>query len=374
MQEQADSGALRAQAAVPPPIDYNPEHRILWVDNSRFPLSIEALIALTWISMVACLPLITFGLESGKLTKTRIALVVIMWIVLLGGAFLFTNVLLFQSVHFDTIRSLTLVECVYFMCQVLTTVGYGDITPAKPRGQVFVALYVIFCMLVLGYLIGEVFNLVSLTTNRSFEDIQYLRRRRLSQSCQRSSSEKDLQLLSARRWMVRGLPPLPWTPLWRSALVYHLLCLAGVVFFVLYPGEGKTWLQGIYMSVITLSTVGFGAVTPVTEGGKVFGAFWMFFGSTALVGLIGSFTSLMAAVKAWELHDPSAEKEHHQKMLKTLPEQLGKAQFLRFGLLHTELVPQEDLEQIEEAFYRLKPSDDGTISKETLREFFHVTG
>lgn len=353
--------------AVPPPIDYNPETKIIWVDKSQLPLSVEALIALTWITMVSCLPLIAFKVDPKNITKTQIAVTAIMWIVLAGGVYLFCNVLLFQSSHFSTIRSLTLVECVYFMCQVLTTVGYGDITPAKPRGQVFVGLYVIFCILIIANVVSEVFEVVSGVTEKMGD--------RISNVVQRTVSGTDLQEKeesSASQWMQHGPPELPWKSLWRSFLVYVLSCVVGCLFYVWYPGEEKTVLQGVYMSVISLSTVGFGVVTPTTEGGKVFAAFWLLFGSTALVGLIGSFTSLMAAVKAQEQYDPAETLDHDQTMLEVLPERFGKVHFLKFGVMHAQLAQRADLERIEQAFYCLKPSADGTISKDALHRFFSL--
>merc|ERR1719241_2864 len=76
--------------------------------------------------------------------------------VLFGGLYLFTNIILFKSGHFEEVRSLTTVECIYFMSQIITTVGYGDITPAKPRGQVFVALYVLGALFVIAMLVSQI--------------------------------------------------------------------------------------------------------------------------------------------------------------------------------------------------------------------------
>merc|ERR1719326_1629455 len=83
-----------------------------------------------------------------------------MLVVFFGGLFLFTNIILFQSVHFKKIRPLTQVECMYFMSQVITTVGYGDITPATVRGQVFVGLYVLGAMFVISMVVSDVVNQV----------------------------------------------------------------------------------------------------------------------------------------------------------------------------------------------------------------------
>merc|ERR1740130_2171596 len=88
-------------------------------------------------------------------TKTQIGVGAAMLVVVLGGFYLFTNIILFQSGHFKEIRSLTVVECIYFMSQVITTVGYGDITPAKIRGQVFVGMYVLGALFIISMVISD---------------------------------------------------------------------------------------------------------------------------------------------------------------------------------------------------------------------------
>merc|ERR1719213_669747 len=81
-----------------------------------------------------------------------------MLVVFIGGLLLFNHVIIFQSVHFDRKRPLTIIECMYFMSQVITTVGYGDITPAKTRGQVFVGLYVLGALFIISMVVSDVVN------------------------------------------------------------------------------------------------------------------------------------------------------------------------------------------------------------------------
>merc|ERR1719281_1436575 len=97
---------------------------------------------------------------------------------------------------------------------------------------------------------------------------------------------------------------------------FAVFCAIGTCFFHFYPGEGKTIGQGIYMSIMTLTTVGFGAFTPVTQGGMVFGAFWMLFGVAALGGAVASFTAWTVALKKQddeELPDLKAAEEMLRK-------------------------------------------------------------
>lgn len=60
-----------------------------------------------------------------------------------------------------------------------------------------------------------------------------------------------------------------------GTVVYHLV-------------EKMSWLNAYYFSVITLSTVGYGDITPHTAFGKLFTTFYIFGG----VGIITSFITL----------------------------------------------------------------------------------
>ena len=57
-----------------------------------------------------------------------------------------------------------------------------------------------------------------------------------------------------------------------GSVVYHFL-------------EGWTWVDSLYFSVITLSTIGYGDFSPATDAGKVFTIMYIIIG----VGIILSF-------------------------------------------------------------------------------------
>lgn len=61
-----------------------------------------------------------------------------------------------------------------------------------------------------------------------------------------------------------------------------ILAFGSIMFHYL---EGWTWIDSIYFSVITLTTVGYGDFSPQTEIGKIFTIFYIFIG----IGIILSF-------------------------------------------------------------------------------------
>lgn len=409
------------------------EYTKIWSGESSFDVKTEGMIAFVWILMVVSMPLMIVKVEGEHITKTQVTLFVIMWIVFVGGIYVFTQVVKFQSIHFTTLRPLTIVECIYLMAQVLTTVGYGDITPADSQGQVFMAAYVLFTILVTANLVSEVSMMVlahsqkyadslgkialeyktvfvekvakdqgksktlddeeeggdteeseemEMDTNRNGKESVSSSASVLSHAEKRKSrarssngdgvtlfnrhtsprTRKTIQVTS--QWFSKAAPPLPWNNLIGSFATYAGFAALGTCFFHYYPDENKTWLQGVYMSIITLSTVGFGAVTPNTEGGMVFASFWMLFGSAALVSVVGCFTELCVKLKTRE-HWEHEVVDHFNDALDMMPERMTEAEFLRFGMKFAKLAGDAECDAIVSIFNEI--SQDGLVDKELVR-------
>lgn len=276
-------------------------------------------------------------------------------------------------------------ETIYLMSQILTTVGYGDITPAYPRGRVFIGIYVILAILMVADMVSNVTSIViekgqAIAKKIAHETAE--KTMKLTVALERFPQEEKRRASEVTRFEdekhdeLRKKINLPWGPLLSWMLAFAVLVIAGVFFYYLYPGENKTFWEAVYMSMITLSTVGFGAFTADTEGGKVFGAFWMLFGVVALGGVVSSFTTLMVALKEIELRtkNPQAARDQFLKIAIETEvlnkghedinlQAVDKYSFLKFGLLHSELVSNELIESIEHSFYALRPTMDNGVKK-----------
>merc|ERR1719379_1336024 len=138
----------------------------------------------------------------------------------------------------------------------------------------------------------------------------------------------------------------------------------GTLFFHFYPGEGKTVGQGIYMGIITLTTVGFGAFTPVTQAGMVFGAFWMLFGVAALGAAVASFTAWTVALKKKEdedLPDFKAAEEMLRGECADARGRVDKIGYIKYALVKWDLCKKEEIEKIIEQFESFQTDSSGTI-------------
>lgn len=220
---------------------------------------------------------------------------VVLLIWLIGGLYIFTHIIQFKSPHFGgQVRSLTLVEAVYVFAQIITTVGYGDVIPAYLSGQLFLGFFVFCAILLIAAMVSE---LSSLLVERA--------EKRLEAAVEKV--ERSNESLSDAE--AEGIS---FVPLAVTTGLFAAFVLLGMAFYHLYPGEGKTWGQGLYMSIITLTTVGFGAVTPNTEMGMVFGAFWMVFGVAVLGGVVTSFAEVRIAMKK-QSQDADSEAEEMEE-------------------------------------------------------------
>lgn len=363
-----------------PPIigDYDPDEVVHWDEVSAVPHWVSSLLAISWITMVAGMPLLAMALEGKKITKIQLASFAIMWIVFLGGLYMFTNVILFQSIHFKRIRSLTTVEAVYLLSQILTTVGYGDITPAKPLGQFCVAIYVLLSLVVIANVTSQVSNLVAANADK----IESYVSQRLGGGQPQEIVDvaevdpKESEEIASSREMDTNFkqeaqPKVDLSRLQKMMTIYAFFVAIGVLFFSCYPGEGKTWVQGIYMSVITLSTVGFGAFTPATEAGKVFGAFWMLWGSMALVGVVSAFAEVHEMRKRSERWNPNEAVDQKRNVVAAVPDTFEQLDLLKQYVLTRGLMKEAEVEDLETLFRDLRPDHNGKIHKSALSEFLN---
>lgn len=365
--------STRAQDHLPV-ADYAEETQVV----RGMPLSIELIIGACWILMVCLMPLAAARYDR-KLTKTQIIVGCGMLFAFLGGIWLFTNVIYFKSVHFDDIRSLTIVECVYLMAQILTTVGYGDIVPAKPRAQVFVALYVVFSILLIANCVSEVTSYLAeamlwaqsqmeRTTSSGLKKVLSTKGGNVSIESEDSIEQETQQLAEL---LAHKSPPLPWRQLIHKFLGWAFFVAAGIIFYSNYPGEDKNVWQSFYFSIITLSTVGFGAFTALTPGGMVFGAFWMLFGSFSLIGLVGAFTQMIYALKSREKWNIQKSQVHEDVLYRNLPERIDAAAFMKFAVEYTSLVTSEELKVIQGTFTELADEGKESVTREQALTLFN---
>lgn len=352
--QQGSQNGFKIQDALMNPPEAPPQWTVkaLPAKVSKIPHMVQMLLAFAWIFMLGGVPFILPMTDDRPVTKTQISLAAVTVLVLFGGFYLFTNVILFQSSHFAEQRPLTVVECIYFMAQVITTVGYGDIGPAKTRGQIFVGLYVLFSLFVIAMVVEDFTEHV---VRAASEYKKKWRRQETEEIVLSAREHHDVNisaLICPQKPSLQGL--------WNALAVFAFFDITFIMFFSMYPGEEKTMFEATYMSLITLGTVGFGFFTPITEAGMVFNAFWMVAGCGALVCVIGEFTLLMYQLNEYERYNKPESKMGAMESLKEITHGSDKVtalDFLQFCLVESKKVDKDELDNILKVFESLSPKN-----------------
>lgn len=85
-------------------------------------------------------------------------------------------------------------------------------------------------------------------------------------------------------------------------LAASLTLITGTVFYHIV--EKWTWLDSVYFSVVSLTTVGYGDLTPTTSLGKLFTIFYLIIGISIIAALINNLLKHAVAK-----HDLRKERE-----------------------------------------------------------------
>ena len=111
-------------------------------------------------------------------------------------------------------------------------------------------------------------------------------------------------------------------PATRGIVVLALGTLSlGTVFYV--NAEGWRLLDALYFSVVTLTTIGYGDLVPVTDGGKAFTIVY----SLAGIGIIAGFvTSLAVNVRADHDREHPSEARPPRRPGRRRPPQGGRSE------------------------------------------------
>ena len=117
-------------------------------------------------------------------------------------------------------------------------------------------------------------------------------------------------------------------------LVHRILLIAGLLGIILLAGtagfvliEGYSWFDGFYMTLTTITTVGYQELRPLSRGGRIFNSFLIIFGVSALFLAAGAMTQTVIEL---ELQDRYG-KRRKKLMIKKLHDHFIVCGFGRVG-------------------------------------------
>mmetsp|Transcript_59836 Transcript_59836/g.104648 ORF Transcript_59836/g.104648 Transcript_59836/m.104648 type:complete len:483 (-) Transcript_59836:244-1692(-) len=233
-------------------------------------------------------------------------------------------------------RHLTMVESLYLCAQILTTVGYGDFTPSTAPGKAFMVVYSFAGVSIVATLLQEI---VFLTMEASAHHV----------GIQKSS------IFGKYKNFLESVVPV-------------IACVAfGTVFFSMHPGEDISSFEALYMSVITLLSIGFGVYHPRTQTGKLVGAIWMVVGVASMGRLIMRLTNSLFQQRK-KLCAQAVAQDIFAEVDKKGKGYIDKVEFMEFEMVRSG-IPQSVFDEVKEKFASLDKDCSGTLNLEEFQAY-----
>jgi len=270
--------------------------------------------------------------------------------------------------------------------QIVTTIGYGDVTVQTEWMKLFMTFYVLASLLVVANFFNLIFDVVIESNVQSI-------RSRLRQVEIGALANIHTDEEAQKEWGTANRAGA-------AAVLLFFAISTGTLFFrfaesctcsygsskedfglqqcddssydtcVATGGLQMSWASALYMSVITVTTVGFGDHSPKSRVGRVIGIIWMLLG----VAVTAYFVKALSDVLAWE--DEKIEFEGAQNINKEIFHQmdkdgngyLSKDEYALYVLVKHNLVSKDVLSDIYAKYDSMDTDGQGQLTYPMLRK------
>lgn len=259
----------------------------------------------------------------------------------------------FNSGSFSGIETHPLVDAIYFCIVTMCTIGYGDIAPSSPATKVFACVFV---LLGFGFIDVVLSGLVNYVLDR--QESMIIAGIKAGRSPDNSFSPQNYIVdVEKGRMRIRLKVGL--------ALGVVVLCIGlGVV--VLKHVENLNWVDSFYLSVMSVTTVGYGDRAFKTIPGRLFAALWL-------------LVSTLAVARAFLYLAEARVDKRHRRIAKWVLQReitvqdliaadinnngfISKSEYVVYKLKELGKIREKDVRQICEQFDKLDPNDSGKIT------------
>lgn len=304
-----------------------------------------------------------FGIQSGNV---KIALLLLSW----AGC---------GAVMMMAVEGYKPSTAFYVMAQIVSTVGYGDFTPTSWYSQLFMSFYCVLCMLVVAGLISSLAE----------QAVRRMERQLTSKLAGPKKGEEGAEAEESSafsKWLKK------YGDLCVATFLFWFMVALGTWYFGYFEGctcsygvsriEGCkdhtqeeclatggndfTYVQAFYMSCITLTTVGFGDYSPMSEHGRIFAAFWMMIG----VATTGNFIRAFSVVfMSGQMDGQGLDVEECFHRIDTNGDgHLDRYEFVSFCLLEHGLLTKEQFDSINNQYAALDVNGDEKVTLQMIKD------
>jgi potassium channel subfamily K len=269
-------------------------------------------------------------------------------------------------------------DTVYFAVVVMTTVGYGDILPMSDEAKIFTIFYAVFA---LGLAACAIHRLLQKAAEYASEQVDRI-----------DGEDEDGECLfeegqHAHKRNVRQL--------FLKTGIFVVLLIVGMCFFGAIKDweadDGNRWINGLYLSVITLTTIGFGDFSAATDNEKIFCVCYMLIGIPIFADCLCKFSTLVIGEQ--KVHKDIKVIETYLnadriELLDTFCDELCKAcklgerrrgmvdkfEFMTFVLYQNDVVHISQIKDVMANFLKLDSDHSGYVSLQDMQSIGVVDG
>ncbi|XXG84708.1 hypothetical protein AAC387_Pa10g2168 [Persea americana] len=258
----------------------------------------------------------------------------------------------FNRHHFSGAETHPIVDALYFSIVTLCTIGYGDIAPLSPFSKAFACIFVLFGFGFLDIALSAVINLVLDEQENT-----------ILAGIQAAGTGDNLfaknYIIDVEKGRVRIRTKVGF------ALGVVVLCV-GAGALVLFFVERFGWIDSFYLSVMSVTTVGYGDKAFRTMGGRLFAVIWL-------------LLSTLAVARAFLTLAEARIDKRHRRIAKWILNReitvedllaadinnngfVSKSEYVLFKLKELGKIAERDVLQICVQFSKLDPYNSGKIT------------
>jgi len=233
--------------------------------------------------VLASLLLINFLAGCFRHYKQNIVLSIALRTLLLNTV-LFLSIVFLGALVFSHIEGWAYLDAVYWADVTLLTIGFGDISPKTTLGRALLLPYTVLGIVCLAITLASIRRLV---LDRGELALRKRRLRKMREKFLRESNNNATFSLGdhhslytvfvkAREIQSRACRRRRWTAFVLSSTAWLVLLFGGAAIFMACERQSQDWsyFDGIYMAFISLTTVGYGDLTPTSSSGRSFFVLW----------------------------------------------------------------------------------------------------
>lgn len=308
------------------------------------------------------------GAKAEKNTSNRSNLIALLLVL----SYIGVSILVF---HF--VEHWSIVDCVYYAMVIVTTVGYGDVIPVTTAGKAFTIFFAFYGICTIGIALGQLASVFLERQKSVAKQATKTLLRTVDDAATTTAAAKEAELginVSAKTRKLKKSrrlnKPLPkWVRVVFSesnkAIVQSLIPIFVSIGAGLIVGGIEGWpaLDCFYYSIITVTTVGFGDLSPKSEGARIFAIFFLPLSVVSVAHGVGSVLEeiskrkvLKTKISMKELLDMDANGDG----------KVSQLEYLSYMLVKLNKADQDDIDGILAQFRKLDRDGSGELDRDDL--------